>query len=297
MEVVVFGAGSLGSLVGGLLARTNDVTLVGRDPHMATVREAGLHVTGVDEFVVTPTTTTDGQDLAADLVVVTVKAFDTAEAARELATGTFDAAISLQNGMGNEDVLAAKLDCPVLAGVTSHGALLREPGVVEWTGRGEVALGGWEPLESPHVGRVASVFEAAGLEPREVEDMRTELWLKLAVNAAINPTTALARIENGAVRHGPAAQLADAVAREVAAVARANGIDLADSDAVRRVDSVAEATARNRSSMRQDVTSGERTEIDQITGYVTDHAGDVDVPFNHALTALIRAWEAGEGLR
>lgn len=297
MEVVVFGAGSLGSLVGALLARVHDVTLVGRDPHVSAVREAGLRVSGVDSLESRPAVTTDGEGLAADLAVVTVKAFDTPTAARALATGAHDAALSLQNGMGNEDLLADHLDAAILAGTTTHGALLRGPGHVEWTGRGEVVLGGWRPAETPMVGRVAEAFDVAGLEPRVEPDMRSALWQKLAVNAAINPVTALAEVPNGALRSGPAAELAREAAREVAAVARAADVELAEAAAVDRVDAVADATAENRSSMFEDVATGARTEIDQINGYVVDHAGDVAVPVNRALTALVRAWEAGRGLR
>lgn len=299
MEVVVFGAGSLGSLVGALLDRVHDVTLVGRDPHMRAVRTDGLEVTGVEPFRSHPDATTDGEGLSADLAVVTVKSYDTPTAAASLATGAFDAALSLQNGIGNEDVLAEHLDCAVLAGSATHGAVLREPGVVEWTGRGDVALGTWRPDETPLVDRVADAFDEAGLDPRVVGDVRRELWRKLAVNTAINPITALARLPNGAVRSGPAAELARDAARETARTARAEGIELADEDAVERVAAVAEATAGNRSSMLQDVTAGRRTEIDQLNGAVVQRAADagVDVPVNRVLTGLVRAWETEQGLR
>ncbi len=299
MEAVVLGAGSLGSLVGALLAREHAVTLVGRDPHMAAVREGGLRVRGVESFAVEPEATTDGTGLAADLAVVTVKSYDTAAAAEVLATGDYGAALSLQNGMGNEATLADALDCPVLAGTTSHGAVLTEPGVVEWTGRGEVALGAWTADAEAHVKPTVEAFEAAGLGPRAMDDVGAELWLKLAVNTAINPVTALARVKNGAVRDGPAGELGAAAARETARVATAEGVNLDEAEAVERARAVAEATADNRSSMLEDVVAGRRTEIDALNGYVVAEAADhgVDAPVNRALTALVRAWEAGEGLR
>lgn len=299
MEVVVFGAGSLGSLVGGLLDRVHDVTLVGRNPHMQAVRADGLQVTGVESFVGHPDATTDGTDLEAELAVVTVKSFDTTTAAETLATGSFDGVLSLQNGIGNEAVLAEHLDGPVLAGSATHGAVLREPREVEWTGRGDVALGTWRPDETPLLGRVAAAFDEAGLDPRVVDDMRRELWLKLAVNTAINPITALVRAENGAVRNGPAGTIARDAAREAARTARAEGVDVSDAEAVERVETVAAATAGNRSSMLQDVTAGRRTEIDQLTGAVVDRAAahDLDVPVNRVLAGLVRSLEAEQGLR
>ncbi|MFB6131623.1 MAG: ketopantoate reductase family protein [Salinigranum sp.] len=314
MDVVVFGAGSLGSLVGGLLARAHDVTLVGRDPHVHAVVRDGLGVTGVESFVVRPEATADGTGLSADLAVVTVKAFDTAAAAEALATGGYGAALSLQNGMGNEDVLAERLDCPILAGTTTLGAVLSGPGAVEWRGRGEVVLGRWRGSDDradatdretgtagtpPVEERVAAAFREAGVETTVAGDVRVPLWEKLAVNAAINPTTALARVDNGALASPAASDLVEPVTRETAAVARAEGVDLTDDDAIEAVRRVASATARNHSSMRQDVTAGRRTEIDAITGYVVDRAGrrGVAVPVNRTLFALVRTWEAERNLR
>ncbi len=99
MEVLVYGAGALGSLVGGLLARTHDVTLVGRDPHMREIREDGLRIDGEVDARVAPRALTDATHRRADLALVTTKAYDTDAAARALATGEYDAVCSLQNGL------------------------------------------------------------------------------------------------------------------------------------------------------------------------------------------------------
>ncbi|UPW01767.1 ketopantoate reductase family protein [Halorussus gelatinilyticus] len=293
MDIVVFGAGSLGSLVGGLLAREHAVTLVGRDPHVAAVRESGLRVSGEYDFTVAPEATTDGTDLDADLAVVTVKAFDTEDAAETLATGRIDAVLSLQNGMGNEETLARPLDCPVLAGTATYGAVRREPGAVECTGRGEVVLGPREGGTSETADGAGRALAAAGIETTVADDMPRRLWEKLAVNAGINATTALARVENGALLDGPAREVAGDAARETARVARAEGVELGESEAVRAVERVAEATAANTSSMRQDVQAGRRTEVEAINGYVFSCARErgVSVPVNRTLTKLLRAWE------
>jgi len=312
MDIVVYGAGSLGSLIGGLLAREHAVTLVGRDPHAATVAADGLAVDGAVEAEVAPAATTDGTGLAADLAVVTVKAFDTEAAAADLATGRFDAVLSLQNGLGNEATLAAAVDAPVLAGTATYGAVLREPGRVECTGVGEVVLGAREGGESAVADRVGAAFAAAGVETTVATDMPRRLWEKLAVNAGINAVTALARAENGAVLAGPANDLARDAAAEVARVARIEGVDLPTREAVAAVESVADATAANESSMLQDVRAGRRTEVDAITGYVVDRADavreasgsstpadpySVAVPANRTLTRLVRAWERARDLR
>ncbi|WP_458189540.1 ketopantoate reductase family protein [Haladaptatus sp. NG-WS-4] len=293
MDIVVFGAGSLGSLVGGLLAREHSVTLVARDPHVSAVRESGLAVDSEFDFRVWPDATTDGTDLHADCAVVTVKSFHTAEAARQLATGEFDAVLSLQNGMGNEETLAEHLACPVLAGTATYGAVLSEPGFVECTGIGEIVLGPREGGRSDVARRVGDAFTDAGIETAVADDMPYRLWEKLAVNAGINPTTALARVENGALLAGDAHEIAADAARETARVARAEGVELTDQDAVAAVDVVAEATAANTSSMRQDFDAGRRTEIDAINGYVVarGRALGVETPVNRTLAALVLVWE------
>lgn len=299
MDIVVFGAGSLGSLVGGLLAREHDVNLVGRNPHVDRIERDGLVVDGRIDAHVTPSATTDGTDLVADLAVVTVKTFDTDAAARTLATGSFDAALSLQNGMGNEETLASHLDCPVLAGTVTYGAVYDGPGRVVCTGIGDLTLGPRTGGSSSLADRIGAAFEAAGIETTVATDMPYRLWRKLAVNAGINPVTALARVENGAVLDPPANPVARSAARETARVARARGHDFTDAAAVKALESVAAATAGNRSSMLQDVESGSGTEIDAISGYVIDRgeASDVATPTNRTLAGAIRAWESGRGLR
>jgi 2-dehydropantoate 2-reductase len=299
MDAVVFGAGSLGSLVGGMLAREYEVTLVGRDPHVAAVAESGLVVDGAVSATVAPEATTDGTGLSADLAVVTVKAFDTEAAARDLATGEYDAALSLQNGMGNEERLAQHLDCPVLAGTATYGAVRREPGRVECTGVGEITLGDSEGGDSASAVTVARAFRQSGFDATAATDMPRRLWTKLAVNAGINAVTALARVENGTLLTGPASDVARTAARETARVARRRDVFLPDRAAVEAIADVATATADNESSMYQDVRDGRRTEVDAINGYVVDRAGehDVDAPVNRTLAALLRAWERGRGLR
>lgn len=298
MEILVFGAGSLGSLVGGLLARAHDVTLVGRDPHMRRVREDGLRVEGAVEAHTHPRALTDGTDRAADLAVVATKAYDTDAAARALATGDYDAVVSLQNGL-TEERLVAGLDAFVLAGTATYGARLREPGRVECTGVGEVLIGSLAGGPNRTATRTAEAFAEAGIAARAVEDMPRRRFEKLAVNAGINAPTALADLDNGALVDGPGRSVAAEAAREVARVARAEGVAVADEDAVAALEEVADATAANHSSMRQDLTAERRTEVDAIYGAVEERAdaAALPVPTCRTLAALIRAWEADRGLR
>lgn len=310
MDVLVFGAGSLGSLLGGLLAREHEVTLVGREAHVTAVRERGLAIDGAIEAQVRPVATTEATGHDADFAVVAVKSLDTPAAADALSTGTFDAVLSVQNGLGNEATLAAAVDAPVLAGTATYGAALSTPGRVTCTGLGEVALGPRAGGESAVADRVGAAFAAAGVETTVVPDPARRRWRKLAVNAGVNPVTALARVENGALRAdgddrpgtgvGDAAgELARGAARETARVAAAEGVDLDEDTVVAAVDDVVAATAANRSSMLQDVLAGRRTEVDAINGAIVERAAaaGVDVPVTETLAGLVRAWERGQGLR
>ncbi|EMA48792.1 2-dehydropantoate 2-reductase [Halococcus morrhuae DSM 1307] len=290
MEILIFGAGSLGSLVGGLCAREHSVTLVGRDPHIAAVRESGLAVEGVVEFTTHPEARTTVPERA-DLAFVTVKSFDTPAAGRALADCSPSMTCSLQNGLGNEESLAAQLDT-VLAGTCTYGARRPAPGRVECTGIGEIALGAPDGGPSAAAERAVEALQSAGIDAVHDDGMPKRLWRKLAVNAGINPTTALAGVENGALADDPLHDVASEAAREVARVAQVQGVELAESEAVAALESVVEATARNTSSMAQDVGAGTKTEIDAINGAVVDRA-DGRVPVNRTLAALIRARERG----
>jgi 2-dehydropantoate 2-reductase len=295
VEVLVFGAGSLGSLVGGLLARTHDVTLVGRDPHVSAVAAGGLRVEGELDVTVTPAAATTVPAESFDLALVTVKAGDTDAAAAALADADVDATLSLQNGLGNEERLAAALSGPVLAGTCTYGARLVEPGRVACTGVGDVVLGARQGGTSSTAEAVGAAFAAAGVETTVATDMPRRLWAKLAVNAGINAVTALARVENGALVDGPAAATAREAARETARVAP-RSIDLPEDRAAESVADVAETTAPNTSSMYQDVREGRPTEVDAINGAVVERATE-PVPVNETLAALVRAWERGRDLR
>ncbi len=296
MRIVILGAGSLGSLVGGLLAREHDVVLVGRDPHVATIREDGLRIAGEVDRHTYPEATTDGTGLVADLACVTVKSYDTVEAARILATGAYTTVLSLQNGLGNEKRLAAELDCPVLAGIATYGARRKDPGRIECTGTGEVTLGDPGGGGSARGRRIGRAFVDSGIPTTVALDMPRRLWEKCAVNAAINPLTALAGVENGTVLDEPAWSIASEAARETARVAREEGADLSDEAAIAALRRVAAATEGNTSSMAQDLQRGRRTEIDAINGSVVDRARD-EAPTNALLAGLVKTWENSRELR
>jgi 2-dehydropantoate 2-reductase len=282
MRVQVFGAGSLGTLLGALLARGGvDVNLVGRERVVHAFKD-GVNVEGVENFVAHPSLSTEPR--SADVTLVTVKSYDTSDAADAL-RGTSDTVVSLQNGMGNEEFLDDALDATVLGGTATYGANLRDDSV-EYTGRGEVVVGDYRGGSSHEAERVAETLEP--LNSHATDEMDVALWEKLAVNCAINPTTALTRLTNGEAAES-ASDVMRAAVEEVERVAHEQGVSLEGTP--ERALEVARATAQNESSTLQDVRAGRRTEIDALNGFVVERARETDtyVPTNETLYSLVKS--------
>ena len=289
-------------LFGSRLTPRVRVTLLGRWPEqLERLRRDGLTVVELDgdhSHLQLRATNDPAEAREADLVLVLVKGPQTEAAAREareaLAPGGL--VLTLQNGLGNLQKLAAVVGPENAAlGITVQGANMVAPGIVAHAGAGPTHLAA-EAATGDRVRAVAELFRDAGLETRVVEDSRVLLWSKLAVNAAINPLTAILRVPNGALLRIPAAtELLVGAAREVAQVASAagQGLPLAFSDPAARARSVASATEGNRSSMLQDLQRGAETEIDSICGAVVQAAAQwgVFAPVNEALWRRVRSLE------
>ena len=228
VDVLVFGAGAMGSFFGGLLSRRNRVTLIGRKDHMDAIRRAGLRITGKTSFVARPSVATSVASVKrADLVIVATKAYDTASAARSLRKfATKSTWLTLQNGLDNAEVIARTAK-RVVAGTTSHGITFLRPGEIRHAGIGETAIGPYAGASAGDVVRIRDVFDEAGVRTRISADIRRDLWLKAIVNAGINPLAALTRLRNGYLASMPMLSAAmTGICAEAAAVARAEGHDI-----------------------------------------------------------------------
>lgn len=222
--------------------------------------------------------------------LVLVKSWQTERAARQLAEciSPEGVALTVQNGLGNREVLAKELGAQRVAlGVTTLGANLVEPGLVRPAGEGVTTLSA-----HPRLTPLADLLRAAGFLIEYSPDANVLLWGKLVINAAINPVTALLGVPNGELLARPTARaLLAASAREAAAVAIAQGIALPFPDPVVAAEAIARRTSANISSMLQDVLRGAPTEIDAISGAIVQ-AGmqtGVPTPINRTLWQLIKA--------
>jgi len=286
----------MGSFFGGLLSERNEVVLVGRRDHMVAIRAHGLKITGKTVRLARPRVATRiPSGLRPELVLVATKAYDTARAMVALRRFSRRAIfLTLQNGLDNPEIIARTAE-RVVAGTTAHGVTYVGPGEIRHAGLGDTVIGGWRGVRDADLVRLRDLFEDAGIPTKISRDIRTDLWAKLVVNAAINPVAALAGVPNGRlVRDKRLFTLVREVCREAVSVARAEGVNLDPEDMVHRTALIARRTAGNRSSMLQDLERHRPTEIDAITGAVLRAAArhGLEVPRNEALHALVKAREA-----
>jgi 2-dehydropantoate 2-reductase len=281
--VLIAGTGAMACLVGARLARAGaKVTLAGswREALQA-IAERGLRVHEPEGSwsarVATAPLDRPGQDFP--LALVLVKSHQTATVAGALgrALAPSGLAVTLQNGLGNAETLAARLGVDrVAAGIAVMGATLVAPGEVRYV-PGRIVLG-TAPATAERVSRLVTLLGTAGIPSSIADELAAAVWCKLAANCAVNPLTALFGLTNGELieREDLLPQLV-AAAREVGMVAAAKGIRLRR-DPVDSTLETARATAANRSSMLQDLERGARTEIDALCGAVVREGRQVGVP-------------------
>ena len=287
MRVVLFGTGAMACLFGARLAGAADVTLVGTwSEAIDAIREQGILLENAHgtQSVHVQAQSFDSPPVSADLVLVLVKSWQTRQVAPYLEQylSSDGLAISLQNGLGNVEILGSR----AFPGSTAEGATLLGPG--------HVKEGGGGPTYAVAPGWVIELLQKAGFECHQCdsEDAEGLLWDKLCISCGINALTAILRIANGELlERSGARDLMIRAAEECAAVARDKGIRIPFSDMAARVQAVAWSTARNKSSMYQDLLRGAPTECDAIYGTVVCEAKlrGVDVPVNNILWKLMRA--------
>ncbi len=254
------GAGALGSVLGAILSRKNDVLLITRGQHLKAIQESGLQVDGLIKgtFNLEATDTYPG---GAELIIFTVKAYQTEEAKKLIYSEYSDEPIiTFQNGIGMVNMLK---DLNLIPGSTSIGATYLSPGSVAYTGAGDTYIGELSGEISERVKSIASNFTESGLPTVPVKDIMRRRWIKAAVNACINPLTAVLGVKNGELRDRSLMDIVRCVAMECEAMIREQGVE---TDLLYEVKRVIEKTADNKSSMLQDIEHGKKTEIDYISG-------------------------------
>jgi 2-dehydropantoate 2-reductase len=303
MKTVILGAGAMGSVIGGTLARAgNDVVLIEVAKEIVdAIEQRGLLIedrAGQKTTVKLQATHDPGEVGLADLLIVFVKCYHTETAVRQAAPliGPNTVVLSLQNGWGNA-ALISKLIGPekVLVGVSYHSAVLLAPGHVLHAGQGPTYLGELDGTISNRVTAVTQFFGTAGIEVMPSANVLTEIWSKLALNAVTLPTSASIRISaDNLLQTSEMEGLMRELLAEVIAVARAQEIMLSFEerwDAIRKL--LERLAANTKGSMLQDIERRRRTEIDVINGAIVEAGARLGIatPYNRAMLCLIKALE------
>ena len=296
MTIAIIGTGALACLFAARLAPLTNLFLVGHwREQIKAIRAGGLTLLPLTDETrpyTVPVAVYEAEEPLplADGVLVLVKSGQTENAAAITARilATTGLAFTLQNGLGNVEILARTLGSKrVSGGSTAQGAVIVRPGVVQHTGNGLTYL-----AEGVHAQILADLFNQAGITTQLLPDLDSVIWGKLIVNAGINPLTALLRVPNGFLAQDATARLWLArIVQEAAQVAQANGITLPYADPVKRTLEVAQATANNHSSMLKDVQRGVPTENETISGAIVRYGFKTSypTPLNTRLYQLIQA--------
>ncbi len=304
MRLFVVGAGAIGSLFAAELARAgHEVTVVTRPDWVARIDTEGITVdSDPPRHAAVRALSAIPPGTRADAAILAVKAYDTVLAAGTLGSGLAPTPVLLpQNGLGIEPPVAEALrragwsrpEAWIVRAVNSVPATWVAPGRVRPGGAGELLLASSPTAGEAHAAteRFADLLPAAGLPVRRVEDLPRELWRKAILNAAINPVTALAGVENGRLAEEPYRTRALDLLREASRAAASLEIHFSDAELVGSFEHVVAATAANRSSMLQDLDRGRPTEIDAISGTIlrTAVAHGLDLPATRAVIHEVEA--------
>jgi 2-dehydropantoate 2-reductase len=299
-RVCIVGAGVIGSLYAGHLARVCSVSvLTRREEHAAALEREGLRVSGRSDLHVRVRASADPDAIEPfDVGIVATKATGLEAAARSL-EGRFPGAtmVTVQNGLGAEEIVRAHGDWPLVSGVTFMSGTRHSDTHVEYILDTETWLGPYGDTPVERVRELADLLVAAGLKAQALPDLRPAQWSKLIFNATVNAVAALTGLPHDAhfaarERREDLGHLVHELAEEGKRVAAAAGIELHDDPWEMNVLATRRGSAHY-PSMLEDVEAHRPTEIDLITGALVRRADElgVPVPLHTALLRLVKAKE------
>jgi len=316
LRVLVMGAGSVGSAIGGFLGKGgHDVTLVSLDQaHLDAIRAKGLRITGIwgDHVVEGLRTRNDLEGMHPgdfQLIIVSVKSYDTAAAAAAIGPLVDGDTLvcSYQNGLGNAERIAEVVGWERTIGArVIYGVRLPEPGCAEITViAAPTALGVYHPdAPAARVRAIADAMDATGNPTQYTDAINTLLWGKVAYNCALNPLSGLLDVPYGVLAETDhTLEIMREIVAELYAVADAMEIrmDPATTEGYMEllVGTLLPPTAAHYASMREDFVHKRRTEIDALNGCICRYGREhgVPCPTNLFLTRLVHAREHALGVR
>lgn len=300
----MLGAGAVGLSVAARLSQVADVVAVTRERCVAAIRQDGFHLSGRwgDGVYDLAVTTRPDPDEEFDYVLVTAKSVDTAAVCREFAPVLARSeAVSLQNGIGNEEIIAGVAD-RVIGGMIITGFEWRSDSAVHVSVEGgPMKLGRFPAGTDSAVEALVDLVRQAGIPVEGTAAIRSEIWGKTMYNCALNPLGALMNVPYGRLAEPHAWAVIESIVTEVFAVARAEGISLAWPDPASYLAFLASTqlpnTAGHHSSMLQDLARGRPTEIDFMNGAIAAIGArhGIRVPYNTCIADLVRFRESPAG--
>jgi len=300
MKILIVGCGAVGSLFAAHLARAGEAEIWAYDlwkEHTDAIRTHGLKLSGAAEFTAKFNATSDPRELPrCQFGIVATKAIHTKHAIAQAAHAFDDssAVCSVQNGVGNEEILAEHVKY-VIRGTTFPAGHPIAPGHIGYDIKGDTWIGPFEPTRTPmaRVEELAGLMTRSGMNTIALKDARGAQWTKLIFNASTNPVGALTLLHHGAAtRFPPTGALFNDLIAEGEAVANALGIVL-HGDPRQLVQKGANAPGKHRASMLQDVLAKRQTEVDFMNGAIVKWGEQVQVPtpLNRAMWELIKGLE------
>jgi len=276
MKILIFGAGSIGSLFGAMLSKDNEVSLIGRKAHVKAINRTGLVIKDKTNLKVKIAAYDNVENISyfPDLLIITVKAYDTKSAIMQAKKiiGPDTTVMSLQNGLGNIEILKKKLSSvQIIAGITTHGAMFSEPGIIIHTGIGSTIIGELNGKETERIKDIENNFNNAKIRTNISQNILNEIWVKAIINSSINPLTTFFQCKNGyLLKNLVLEKLVEKIIEESTSIAIANGINISVEDMIKKTKHVIKSTKENYSSMLQSLKKGKKTEIDSINGKIVE---------------------------
>jgi 2-dehydropantoate 2-reductase len=300
VKVCIVGCGAIGSLFAAHLARLEDVEVHAYDvskDHTRAINERGLRISGAADFTSCLHATSNATEIPpCDFGIVATKSTHTRPAIEQTKHifGPSSAVCSVQNGVGNEEILALHVKF-VIRGTTFPAGHVIEPGHVGFDINGDTWIGPFEPTNTAYesVEKLSALINRAGMRVIPLKDARGAQWTKLIFNASTNPVGALTLLHHrAAARFAPTGALFNDLIVEGESVAKAMGIVL-HGDPRALVEKGARAPGKHNASMLQDILARRQTEVDFMNGAIVNwgEKTDVPTPLNRAMWQLIKGLE------
>jgi len=300
MRIGVLGAGALGCVYGAFLSQKNDVVMITTSDEKAEIfkkqgieleNDKGIRVFKVD--AVKNGTKTE----PFDILIVLVKGMQTETAIKTALPmiGGNTLVLSLQNGMGNEEILAKYVNTDnLLQGVARFNSVLKGVGRIYQGAEGVTNIGS-QTASLDKAELIAKVFTESGLSATATKDIRRTIWSKLFANATMNPLTFIFGCRNGFLGENENAwALLEALVREMVAVANGGGYDFDAEKILENMKVSCKTYGSGMTSMAQDRIKKAVTEVDYINGSIVREGKRVGVPtpYHEAIVNIVHGMEA-----